>query len=172
MRLSSVVERIRIGRREKRLVSHHPLFSLPYSLIHVLTFISIEKMNRDLDNLTPLDPRNSLLMEPPTTTTTSRLSDPSMRKDRGRFGDDGTDTNSRIYDRYHTYRSESPEDGRGMNMVSSGRRDSQEGLVRSAAGMPYSSYSQPGAYRDREPEGGYPGYTRQPTMPNIGGGYR
>ncbi|KAI9882800.1 MAG: hypothetical protein M1823_005448 [Watsoniomyces obsoletus] len=136
-----------------------------------------EKLNRDLDNLTPLDPRNSLLMEPPpTTTTTGGFSDPSMRKDRGRFDDDSIETNSKIYDRYHNHRSDSPEDGRGMNMVGGGRRESRELLVQAAAGMPYTSYSQPGAYRsDRERDGDHemghrPGYARQPTLPNLGGG--
>lgn len=108
-----------------------------------------EKMNRDLDNLTPLDPRNSLLMEP----TTYKNHKGLVTKDYSlEFEDD--------HESYPRYRDETPDGRRGY-----GRPESRERLVPSAADMPYvhgRSLSRESDLVDREP------LRRQPTVPDVG----
>lgn len=107
--------------------------------------ISLEKLSQDLDNLTPLDARNSLLMKPP-----------PLRKDTF------TTTTTREhphYNPYPIYRDEIPtpyNSGRG-------RRDSRERLIPSAAGMPYSNLP-----LERSTSADSRGLQRQPTIPNVG----
>ncbi|KAI9769503.1 MAG: hypothetical protein M1840_003980 [Geoglossum simile] len=97
-----------------------------------------EKLNRDLDALTPLDARNSLLMDPtlPQESKKSLLApDPAI-----------------------PYRDSSP--------LSAGRRsgrDSADHLVSSAAGMPQHERNVSG-----ESYGSPPPMSRQPLVPNVG----
>ncbi|KAI9782661.1 MAG: hypothetical protein M1816_001732 [Peltula sp. TS41687] len=113
-----------------------------------------EKLSRDLDNLTPLDARNSLLMEPP-----------RLRKDTLTLSATTTNITSEhpSYNSYPIYRDDIPtpydpgrEDGRG-------RRDSRERLIPSAATMPYSNHP-----IDRSISADSRGLERQPTVPNVG----
>ncbi|KAL9611961.1 MAG: hypothetical protein Q9167_003401 [Letrouitia subvulpina] len=108
-----------------------------------------EKLNRDLDNLTPLDARNSLLMDPaeykdvknpqvkayPMSTYSGRNSDDVMRP----------------------YRDETPS-------RSWGRQESSENLISSAASLGHRHQRS----SSRESEGvSPPPMARQPTVPNV-----
>ena len=123
-------------------------------------------MKYDPDNLTPLDPRNSLLMEP-------RKGDLFMQKDR--FGTGYlTDQDGGGLAQYHTYAIEE------RSRPSHGRRSySNEPLVQSATGLTYPPPPPPppSSSFDHSPPRFVPlhdqgldepsPYRRQPTIPNV-----
>lgn len=97
------------------------------------------KLARDLDNLTPLDARNSMLMEPMSQKDTSYkapiISDSPFATSRDNKGQYGA----------VPHRPESPESrvGRGLSRPTEPYRDhSSDGLVSSAAGMGYRDQSE------------------------------
>jgi len=106
-----------------------------------------EKLARDLDNLTPLDARNSMLMENMTQKDTSYkapiISDlpfGTSRDNKGQYG-------------AVPHRPQSPPDdfrsGRSLSRPAAPYRDqSEDGLVGSAAGMGYRDQSEAGSRRE------------------------
>ena len=110
--------------------------------------IGSEKLNRDLDNLTPLDARNSLLM------------DPADYKDSKNPQVKGyplsTYSTRTSYEGSRPYRDETPPPRPW------GRRESSENLVNSAASIGRS-------HERRESDDAGPfAPTRQPTLPDLG----
>jgi hypothetical protein len=119
-----------------------------------------EKLNRDLDNLTPLDARNSLLIDPPKVTAYDNESKYPLVKDNSvdSFRNDGATP----------FRTFTPQSQRPFNLQSQrpftpqghrtmGSVESQENLVQGAAPLGGGGGSPP----------------RQPTLPFTGyGGYR
>lgn len=110
-------------------------------------------MNRDLDNLTPLDARNSLLMDHSERKAT-HLKAPLV-------SDYPTSTVSSLtsYDRLPAYRDHTPPPRRF------GPRESTETLVNSAASIGERHHRN----TSRESDGvSPPPIARQPTVPNMG----
>ncbi|KAL9030642.1 MAG: hypothetical protein Q9196_001252 [Gyalolechia fulgens] len=110
-----------------------------------------EKLNRDLDNLTPLDARNSLLMDP---VDYKDVKDPQARGYAM-----STNSNRTSYDALRPYRDETPPPRPWE------RRESTDNLVSSAAILGHS--------RERSTSGGSgvtspPSPTRYPTVPDFG----
>lgn len=122
-----------------------------------------EKLARDLDNLTPLDARNSMLMENMTQKDTAYkapvVSDSPFGTNRDNKGQ---------YDAV-PHRPESPDTRYGRRLsrpISPYRDQSADGLVNSAAGMGYRDQT-PHGYRDHSEAG-----SREPRLPDMyGGGY-
>lgn len=117
-----------------------------------MTDDSTEKINRDLDDLTPLDARNSLLI------------DPMDYKDVKNF-----DAKSYPMGAYSGRRSSSPmppyRDETPPPRQNRGARDSSENLVGSAAKMGYSHERS----TSRDSDGlSPPPVGREPTIPNLG----
>ncbi|KAL9603964.1 MAG: hypothetical protein Q9179_002026 [Wetmoreana sp. 5 TL-2023] len=113
-----------------------------------------EKLNRDLDNLTPLDARNSLLMDP------AEYKDAKTPQVRGYPM--GTYSSRTSYDAVRPYRDETPPPRPW------GRRESSEHLVSSAASF--------GHHRERSTSresfgASPPPVTREPTVPDFGRAY-
>jgi hypothetical protein len=113
-----------------------------------------EKLNRDFDNLTPLDNRESILMEP----QPYKFSPPKHQRDLS-----GATLNNPAYE---PFRGQGGEKSR----LGPHREDSSEYLVSSAAGMGKKterSVSRGGiSYRSVSPPPG----ERQPTLPQVGYG--
>jgi hypothetical protein len=113
-----------------------------------------EKLQRDLDNLAPLDPRNSLLMEP--------------TLENGKYVDDD-DNAAGFQSRYSDHH---PVRSATFPFAHHQARDSSEALVKTAAAAPYSATS-PMVYGN-DGTGGVGGVmpmmslNRQPTVPNVG----
>ncbi|KAL8720996.1 MAG: hypothetical protein Q9225_002236 [Loekoesia sp. 1 TL-2023] len=110
-----------------------------------------EKLNRDLDNLTPLDARNSLLMDP--------ADYKDVKNSQARAYPMSTYSNRTSYDAVRPYRDETPPSR------SWGRRESTENLVSSAASLGHrherSNSRDSGAMTP-------PPLTRDPTVPDLG----
>ncbi|KAI4127700.1 MAG: hypothetical protein LQ338_003075 [Usnochroma carphineum] len=109
-----------------------------------------EKLNRDLDNLTPLDARNSLLMDP---TDYKDAKNPQVRGYPM-----GTYSSRTSYDAIRPYRDETPPPRPW------GRRESSENLVSSAASL--------GQRHERSTSRGSggmspPPLSRGPTVPDL-----
>ncbi|KAI9878722.1 MAG: hypothetical protein M1830_010682 [Pleopsidium flavum] len=112
-----------------------------------------EKMNRDLDNLTPLDARNSLLMDP-SEYKESRLKAPLVSGYPM-----STVSSHTSYDRIPNYRDQTPPPRRF------GPGESTENLVSSAASIEERHHRS----TSRESDGvSPPPVGRQPTVPNMG----
>lgn len=117
-----------------------------------------EKLNRDLDNLTPLHARNSLLMDPTLLTeykgahAKAEMVSPSLHT---------TTTNESRYDPVSTKRPESQEgfemaQRKNFSRPAFVRDESKEGLMSGAASM---------GGRDRSPSP--PEHGRQPRLPDV-----
>ena len=109
-----------------------------------------ERFNRDLDDLTPLDARNSLLIDP------TEYKD--VKNPQGKSYPLSTYSSRRSYDTVQPYRDETPPPRRR------GADESSENLVNSAAEMGYG--------HDRSASGesdvvNSPLAKRQPTIPNM-----
>ena len=117
-----------------------------------MTDFLTEKVNRDLDNLTPLDARNSLLMDP---------ADYKDAKDPHVQGYPmGTYSSRTSYDAVRPYRDETPPP-----RPWGGRRESTENLVSSAASLGHRHDRS----NSRESFGvSPPPVTREPTVPDFG----
>ncbi|KAL3419336.1 transient receptor potential domain containing protein [Phlyctema vagabunda] len=114
-----------------------------------------EKLNRDLDNLTPLDARNSLLMDPQKMTYESEPKTPLMKQ---HSQDSFMDEPAHPYAGATPLRSFTPQ-GRPFNPQNSRsltQRDSSENLVTGAAPIGTSPPRQP-ALPDLDGYGGYRG---------------
>ncbi|KAI9808724.1 MAG: hypothetical protein M1825_003876 [Sarcosagium campestre] len=107
-----------------------------------------EKLHRDLDNLTPLDPRNSLLMDPVSNPKAPLVSEDPVVQDGRRSP-------------FVPYRDSTPPGARPYNA----RRESGSGLLTTAAPMPYSHNR---TVSGESMGGSPPPVSRQPTLPNIG----
>ena len=110
-----------------------------------------ERFNRDLDDLTPLDARNSLLIDP------TEYKD--VKNPQGKSYPLSTYSSRRSYDTVQPYRDETPPPRRPR-----GADESSENLVNSAAEMGYG--------HDRSASGesdvvNSPSARRQPTIPNM-----
>ena len=123
-------------------------FNLPSSY---LTDIAIERINRDLDDLTPLDARNSLLIDP---TDYKDVKNPQAKSYPL-----STYSSRKSYDTVQPYRDETPPPRRPQ-----GAHESSENLVSSAADMGYKHDRSV----SRESDGASSRSTRwQPTIPNL-----
>ncbi|GAB7344527.1 hypothetical protein MBLNU457_2354t1 [Dothideomycetes sp. NU457] len=126
-----------------------------------------EKMNRDIDNLTPLDARNSLLISSPLTEYKGRQTDPGMTKaplvsTSLHTTTTNTTTNSR-YDPVRQHESSPPATIRGGRPRYVDRAESRENLVSGAASMG-------GRDRDESPVPSY--YSdRRPRLPAVDFGH-
>ena len=110
-----------------------------------------ERFNRDLDDLTPLDARNSLLIDP------TEYKD--VKNPQGKSYPLSTYSSRRSYDTVQPYRDETPPPRRPR-----GADESSENLVNSAAEMGYG--------HDRSASGesdavNSPSTRRQPKIPNM-----
>jgi hypothetical protein len=116
-----------------------------------------EKLNRDLDNLTPLDARNSLLIEPPTVTAYNNESKYPLVKEINSV-DSFTNEPANPYSGTTAFQTLTPQSQRPFTPQTHrtmGSLESRENLVQGAAPL----------------GGGSP--PRQPTIPLAGyGGYR
>ncbi len=114
---------------------------------------SAEKLNRDLDNLTPLDARNSLLMDP------SDYKDSRLKAPLVSGYPMSTVSSHTSYDRLPTYRDQTPPPRRF------GPGESTENLVNSAASSGESHHRSTSHESDSVSP---PPVGRQPTVPNVG----
>ena len=113
---------------------------------------ALEKVNRDLDNLTPLDARNSLLMDP---MEYRDIKDPQVKGYPL-----STYSRRSSYDVVKPYRDDTPPPQRQF-----GAHESSENLVGSAAGMGHTD----GRSINRESDGlRLPPMGREPTVPDVG----
>ena len=139
--------------RKRRKAAGELILALTYPPVVVILTIPAEKLNRDLDNLTPLDARNSLLMEPPGYND-SRAKAPLVS------GYPTSTMSSRpSYDKLPSYRDQTPPPRRF------GPRESTENLVGSTASIGH------GHNRSTSPENygvSPPPMGRQPTVPDMG----
>ena len=111
-----------------------------------------ERINRDLDDLTPLDARNSLLIDP--------TDYKDVKKPQAKSYPLSTYSSRRSYDTVPPYRDETPPPRRPR-----GADESSENLVGSAADMGYGHEQNP----SRESHGANsPSAWQQPTIPNLG----
>ena len=119
-----------------------------------------EKLNRDLDNLTPLDARNSLLMEPMAQHPNTEYKGAAMHARTNTFGSRNGD-----YDAV-PLRAESPAGGYADSQYSRPTRyrdDDRDNLVGGAAGMGYR--------HDRSPSHSRSPPRQQPTLPELDFGF-
>ncbi|KAL8659495.1 MAG: hypothetical protein Q9226_000388 [Calogaya cf. arnoldii] len=112
-----------------------------------------EKLNRDLDNLTPLDARNSLLMDP---ADYRDAKNPQV----GGYALSTYSTRT-SYEGSRPYRDETPPPRRW------GRRESSENLVGAAASIGRSHERRVSRESDDGSRSPFP-QTRQPTLPDFG----
>ena len=135
-------------RKEAGMISTVNTFS------NALTDISLEKLNRDLDNLTPLDARNSLLMDP---VDYRNAKDPPVKG----YPLSAYDSRTSL-DVVRPYRDETspPRSAR----PAWGRKESADALVSSAASMGHGHYRS--VSRDSF-QSCSPPATRQPTVPDM-----
>ncbi|KAI9826193.1 MAG: hypothetical protein M1826_006708 [Phylliscum demangeonii] len=119
-----------------------------------------EKLNRDLDNLTALDPRNSMLMEPPSFRKEPLTMVASYGSEHSFVGA-GPDHQAFSYPRY---RDELGYDGARSDHQ---REHSRERLVGSAAAMPYTHMLPHERSGSPESDRAVQPLARQPTVPNI-----
>ncbi|CAD6580323.1 MAG: hypothetical protein ASARMPREDX12_009518 [Alectoria sarmentosa] len=110
-----------------------------------------ERINRDLDDLTPLDARNSLLIDP---TDYKDIKNPQPKSYPL-----STYSSRRSYDTVRPYRDETPPPRRPR-----GADESSENLVSSAADMGYGHDRNASRESDNAR---FPSATRQPTIPNV-----
>jgi len=132
-----------------------------------------EKMNRDFDNLTPLDARNSLLISSPLTEYKGRQTDPGMTKaplvstslhtTTTTTNSTSTSNNSR-YDPVQQHEHSPPATARSGRPRYADRAESRENLVSGAASMG-------GSYRDESPAPSAYSEVRQPRLPAIDFGH-
>ncbi|KAI4186366.1 MAG: hypothetical protein LQ346_005696 [Caloplaca aetnensis] len=109
-----------------------------------------EKLNRDLDNLTPLDARNSLLMDP--------IDYKDAKQPQARGYPMSTHSSRTSYDAARPYRDETPPPRAW------GRQESSENLVSSAASFGHRHQRS----RSRESDGiSPPPLSRGPTVPDL-----
>ena len=106
--------------------------------------ILTEKLNREFDNLTPLDARNSLLIGP----VDSKGPSPGYAMG--------------------PYNSRNPYTPVPNPASRFGARDSSDALVDSAADIGESTSHARSFSRDQEPYDTFPLATRQPTLPSVG----
>lgn len=119
-----------------------------------LANVVLEKLNRDLDNLTPLDARNSLLMDP--------VDYKDLRKaDAKGFPLSAYDSRTSL-DHTQPYRDGTPPPRSGRPAW--GRQESTDPLVSSGASMGHDRYRS--ASRDSF-QSGSPPDARQPTVPDM-----
>ena len=155
-----------------------------------LTFAPVEKLSRDLDNLTPLDARNSLLIDPRCYPTDAKLAKgPLVAEYPAGRSPPKTDSLSRVSSetRYNPhlerFRDQSSMGAARLTRLDRKPRTRGSGvsLVGSAAGMGYTrdrSGSQASVdshlgFGSSPPPPSMGPIGRQPTLPNVGNlGYR
>lgn len=111
-----------------------------------------ERINRDLDDLTPLDARNSLLIDPTEYT--------DVKNPQAKSYPMSAYSSRRSYDTVQPYRDETPPPRHPR-----GADESSENLVSSAADMGYGQDRTVSRGRDGASS---PSARRQPTLPNMG----
>ncbi|KAI9675613.1 MAG: hypothetical protein M1817_000979 [Caeruleum heppii] len=121
-----------------------------------------EKLNRDLDNLTPLDARNSLLMDPSTFHASPNKG--PMVSEHPLQPPFGSNAKAPLgYRPVATRRDSTP-----MGRPRFGSRDSTDHLVTSAASMGGHRHERSLSPPSISPYGSPPPASRQPTLPNVG----
>ena len=118
-------------------------------------FIDIysERINRDLDDLTPLDARNSLLIDP---TDYKDIKNPQAKSYPL-----STYSSRRSYDTVQPYRDETPPPRRPRDVD-----ESSENLVSSAAAM---GYGHDRSVSRESDDANSQSVKREPTIPNVMG---
>lgn len=129
-------------------------------------------MNRDIDNLTPLDARNSLLISSPLTEYKGRQTDPGMTKaplvsTSLHTTTTNTSTTKSRYDPVRQHESSPPATIRSGRPRYVDRAESRENLVSGAASMGQGR----DYYRDESPAPSYYSVDRRPRLPDVDFGH-